>query len=651
MDQPSQHTASLTDDGRYKLLVDAITDYAVYMLDRDGYVSSWNPGAERFKGYRPQEIIGEHFSRFYTLEDRAAGVPTRALNQAVTEGRFEQEGWRLRKDGSRFWAHVVIDPIRLPTGEVIGFAKITRDLTERKAAEQALRSSEQQFKLLVEGVTDYALYMLDPTGRVSSWNAGAARIKGYGADEIIGHHFSRFYVEEELAAGAPETALRTAVAEGRFEKEGWRLRKDGSRFWAHVVIDAIRDDRGQVIGFAKITRDITERRDTQRALEQAREALFQSQKLEAIGQLTGGLAHDFNNLLMAVLGSLELVRKRLPADPRITPLIDNAIQGAERGAALTQRMLAFARKQELQLHAVDVAALVQGMTGLLQRSIGPSVQLETRFPSGLAPVFTDANQLENALLNLVVNARDAMPEGGLITIEATAQTIDRQVMAGLAPGDYVRLTVTDTGEGMDAMTVSRATEPFYTTKGVGKGTGLGLSMVYGLAEESGGRLVLRSQPGEGTVVELWLREARPDEAAAPSTDGVAAPRLDEVGPLVVLAVDDDELVLMNTLAMLEELGHRAIPAASGAEALAVLRSERVDLVITDYAMPHMSGTQLADAIRARKVEVPVLLTTGYAELQPGAEADLPKLAKPFRQDDLKRAVREVAGPVRRRAAE
>ncbi|CAN5508048.1 PAS domain-containing sensor histidine kinase [soil metagenome] len=651
MDQKAQHIASLTDDGRYKLLVDAITDYAVYMLDRDGLVSSWNPGAERFKGYRPHEIIGEHFSRFYTPEDRAAGVPARALNQAATEGRFEQDGWRVRKDGSRFWAHVVIDPIRLPSGEVIGFAKITRDLTERKLAEEALRSSEQQFKLLVEGVTDYALYMLDPTGLVSSWNAGAARIKGYRAEEIIGHHFSRFYVEADRLAGAPEAALRTAVADSRFEKEGWRLRKDGSRFWAHVVIDAIRDERQRVIGFAKITRDITERRDTQRALEQAREALFQSQKLEAIGQLTGGLAHDFNNLLMAVLGSLELVRKRLPVDPRITPLIDNAIQGAERGAALTQRMLAFARKQELQLQAVDVAALVQGMTGLLQRSIGPSVRLEIHFPTGLAPVFTDGNQLENALLNLVVNARDAMPGGGLVTIGATHHTIDQQAVGGLPPGGYVRLAVTDTGEGMDAKTVSRATEPFYTTKGVGKGTGLGLSMVYGLVEESGGRLVLVSQPGEGTVVELWLREARPEEQAIPAIDGLAAPDLDGIDSLVVLAVDDDELVLMNTLAMLEELGHRAIPAASGVEALAILQRERVDLVLTDYAMPHMSGTQLAEAIRGRKVEIPVLLTTGYAELQPGAGADLPRLAKPFRQDDLKRAVRLAAGPARRGVAE
>ncbi|HEX7944951.1 MAG TPA: PAS domain S-box protein, partial [Phenylobacterium sp.] len=336
-------------DGRYRLLVDAITDYAIYMLDVDGHVTSWNAGAQRFKGYQADEIIGQHFSRFYTAEDRAAGVPARALRTAAEEGRYETEGWRLRKDGGRFWAHVLIDPIRSPTGEMLGYAKVTRDLTERRAAEQSLRRSEEQFRLLVQGVTDYAIYMLDVDGHVTNWNAGAQRIKGYKPAEIVGHHFSRFYTEADRAAGEPARALATALAEGRFEKEGWRVRKDGTQFWAHVIIDAIRDDAGQVIGLAKITRDITERRETQASLEQARLALMQSQKLEAIGQLTGGVAHDFNNLLMAVLGSLELLKKRLPDDPRALALLENAVMGAERGAALTQRMLSFARKQELTL--------------------------------------------------------------------------------------------------------------------------------------------------------------------------------------------------------------------------------------------------------------------------------------------------------------
>jgi PAS domain S-box-containing protein len=642
MNDYEQIKASQSDAGRYRLLVDAITDYAIYMLDPAGNVTSWNRGAQRFKGYAPSEIIGKHFSRFYTEEDRATNLPARALQRAATEGRFEAEGWRLRKDGTRFWAHVIIDPIIQPDGELIGYAKITRDLTERRAAEVALRQSEEQFRLLVQGVTDYALYMLDPQGRVSNWNAGAQRIKGYRPDEIVGEHFSRFYTEEDRQAGIPALALQTAAREGRFEKEGWRLRKDGTRFWAHVVIDAIRDDDGQVVGYAKITRDVTERRESQTALETAREALFQSQKLDAIGQLTGGVAHDFNNLLMAVLGSLELVRKRVPPDPRVTPLIENAIQGAERGAALTQRLLAFARKQELQLAPVDLPTLVRGMAGLLQRSLGPTVEFEDRLADDLPPVRTDYNQLETALLNLAVNARDAMPDGGAITVEARPATMDQGSEADLSPGDYVRLIVRDTGAGMDAGTLARASEPFFTTKGIGKGTGLGLSMVHGLAEQSGGRLIMHSTPGEGTTAELWL----------PVAIGRADPRADlaedvetPVGSLVVLAVDDDELVLMNTSALLEDMGHQVLRAASGAEALLALRqNERIDLVITDYAMPNMNGLELAEAIKGRRPHLPIILATGYAEVPVSADATLPRLAKPFTQRDLRRALAEAVRP-------
>src|ERR1700712_1645540 len=312
--------SSFSDEGRYRLLIEAVTDYAIYMLDPSGIVTSWNPGAVRFKGYEPAEIIGQHFSRFYSEEDRKSGLPQRALETAAREGKFENEGWRFRKDGSRFWAHVIVDPIRSPNGELLGFAKITRDLTERKIAEEALRHSEQQFKMLLQSVTDYAIYMLGPDGQVSSWNAGAEKIKGYLPEEIIGQHFSRFYSEEDRSVGAPQQALDTAAREGRFEKEGWRVRKDGTKFWANVVIDAIRNPDGSILGFAKITRDITERKQAERSLEQAREALFQSQKMDAIGQLTGGVAHDFNNLLMAILGSLELAKKRLPDDPKITRL-------------------------------------------------------------------------------------------------------------------------------------------------------------------------------------------------------------------------------------------------------------------------------------------------------------------------------------------
>jgi PAS domain S-box-containing protein len=630
----------VTDDGRYRLLVEAITDYAIYMLDRDGYVSSWNPGARRFKGYETAEILGEHFSKFYTEQDRKAGLPARALATAAQEGRFEGQGWRVRKDGTTFWVHVVIDPIRDPSGEIIGFAKITRDLTERKKTEDALARSEQQFRMLVQGVSDYAIYMLDREGRVTNWNVGAQRIKGYTPEEIVGSHFSRFYTPEDVAAGEPGKGLATAMREGRFEKEAWRLRKDGTRFWANVVIDTIRAPDGELLGFAKITRDITERREAQIALERAREALFQSQKMEAIGQLTGGVAHDFNNLLMAVLGSLELLRKRVPTDDRAMLLLNNAFEGAKRGVALTQRMLAFARRQELSLTAVNVWTLVEGITDLLQRSIGPTITLENTIPHGLPAVKVDINQLENALINLAVNARDAMPSGGTLTLSACLETGEGAPVK-LAPGGYVRLSLTDSGEGMDEATLARAMEPFFTTKDVGKGTGLGLSMIHGMAEQIGGKLTLRSTLGKGTTADLWLPVAD-ERTQAGAVRSPAAPPSPAAGSFTVLVVDDDRLVLVNTGAMLEDLGHKVIEASSARKALDILRGGLVvDLVITDHAMPQMTGSRFAEILQAERPGLPVLLVSGYAELPPGSGTELPRLTKPFSLEDLAGAVQEL----------
>ena len=633
---------------RYRLLIEAVTDYAIYILDPSGVVTSWNPGAERIKGYKADEIIGQHFSRFYTEEDQQNGRPAHALEIAARDGKFEAEGWRVRKDGSRFWAYIVIDPIRGPSGEIIGFAKIARDLSEHKAAETKLRQSEEQLRLLVQGVTDYAIYLLDIEGRVSNWNIGAQRIKGYLPYEIIGQHFSRFYTEEDQKAGRPAHALETAAREGKFEAEGLRVRKDGSRFWAHVVIDAIRDDGGNVIGFAKITRDVTERRDAQEKLEKMREISLQSQKMEAIGQLTGGIAHDFNNLLTAVLGSLELLRKRLPDDPKTVALLENAAQGAQRGKTLTERMLAFARSQELKPEVLDIPELLRGMTELLQRSLGPSLKIETRFPLALGSVEADANQLEMALLNLAVNSRDSMEDGGEIIIAARQESISVGQSTLLKPGPYICLSVEDTGEGMDEETLRKAVEPFFTTKGPGKGTGLGLSMVHGFAEQSGGRFTLHSQKGKGTTAELWLPAARiSTQAVTPTRFEQGAPAK-VLRPLRVLAVDDDALVLMNTVAMLEDLGHSVYEAYSGREALEILRREdSVDLVITDQAMPQMTGTQLAKAIKHEWPDIPVLLATGYADRAPGDDISLPQLTKPYLQGELADAIVRV-NPARRK---
>ena len=632
----------MDEEERFRLLVNAVTDYAIYMLDRTGNVVSWNAGAERFKGYTAPEIIGRHFSLFYTDEDRRSGLPATALATSASTGKFEAEGWRVRKDGTRFWAHVVIDPIRDSAGDLIGFAKITRDLTERRAAEQSLQHSQEELRLLVQSVVDYAIYMLDPTGHVASWNAGAQRIKGYWPEEIIGQHFSRFYTEEDRAAGEPQRALATAEREGRFEKEGYRVRKDGTRFWANVVIDPIRDPDGRLRGFAKITRDITERRDAQQKLEQAREALFQSQKMDAIGKLTGGVAHDFNNLLTAVLGSLELVQRRIGDDPRVAPLVANAMQAARRGATLTQRMLAFARRQDLKPETIDIPSLVAGMTDLLDRSLGSNITIMTRFPPTMRLVLADRNQLEMALLNLAVNARDAMPGGGSITIEAREQELLPSNALGLAGGPYAVLSIVDHGEGMDEETVQRAMEPFFTTKGVGKGTGLGLSMVHGLAEQSGGRLVLKSQPGEGTTASLWLPTTQGTAEAAAGPGPVDGPSAAAAKSLAILAVDDDALVLLNTAAMLDDQGHRVTTAYSGKEALNILRrGEKFDLLITDQGMPGMTGAELIEIVRAEQPDLPIVLATGYAELPPGVAADMPRISKPFLQNHLLQVVKEA----------
>ncbi|HEY2464798.1 MAG TPA: PAS domain S-box protein [Steroidobacteraceae bacterium] len=546
-------------------------------------------------------------------------------------------------------------PIVLSDGTTGQFA-ITRDVTERntardaqrqlnceledkvkartrelEAALQRLQESERSFELLVDSVTDYALYMLDPTGQIVSWNSGAQRIKGYEAAEIIGKNFECFYSEQDRAAGVPATGLRTAAREGRLETEGWRLRKDGSRFWANVIIDAIRTD-GHLVGYAKITRDITERRAAEARLRQA-------QKMEAVGQFTGGAAHDFNNLLMAILGSLEILRKRMPNDPRLLGLLDNAMQGAKRGSSLTQRMLAFARRQELKQEAVDLAYLVNNMMELLERSLGPTINIETRYPHEAVRVRTDANQLETALLNLAINSRDAMPDGGTITISVSEQSIAGVHPTGLPPGPYACLAVADTGHGMDEATLARATEPFFTTKGIGKGTGLGLSMVDGLIGQSGGKLIVQSAQGRGTTMELWFPITTQPENAGERDITAASEGLLTRRQLCILAVDDDSLVLANIAAMLEDLGHRVIAVGSGARAIEEVESTpAIDIVLTDQAMPVMTGVQLIESLRARRPALPIILATGYAELPQGVSASIGRLSKPFTQRALAAAL-------------
>ncbi|HKU08586.1 MAG TPA: MHYT domain-containing protein, partial [Bradyrhizobium sp.] len=427
----------------------------------------------------------------------------------------------------------------LVAGATIGILIIglTAAVYDRAFAERAgreaemLRRSEEKFRLLVEGVADHAIFMLDSEGRVANWNLGASRLIGYG-EEIVGAHYGILHTVEDRDLGVPDLMLAAATRDGKSIGEGLRVRKDGSQFWAEATIRAVRNELGEAIGFAKIVRDVSERRRAQEALDRTRDALAVSQKMETIGQLTGGVAHDFNNILAVILGSLDLAKKRLHSeDPRILRLLDNAIQGAVRGASLTQRMLAFARKQDLKPVVVDVPELVRGMAALL--NFDPGIRVETQFPLQLSRVKVDANQLELAILNLAVNARDAIASsGGVISIAAR----EEQAIDGLAPGRYVALSVSDTGAGMDEETLRHAQEPFFTTKGVGKGTGLGLSMVKGLAEQSGGVLRLKSQRGEGTTAEIWLPASEEQVAPAPEPLRAAARNRPAVS---VLLVDDD----------------------------------------------------------------------------------------------------------------
>ncbi|MGN6100130.1 MAG: PAS domain-containing protein [Devosia sp.] len=449
--------------------------------------------------------------------------------------------------------------------------------------------------------------------------------------EVIGGLFfghaepSRFKEEHEALLSGLAGQAAVAIDNARLFRAVERENRERAR--AEEQLRALNETLE-----ARVAEEIEVRHKAEAALQQA-------QKMEAIGQLTGGVAHDFNNLLMAVTGSLELLRKRLPHDPQLTRLLDNAMEGAKRGTALTSRMLTFARRQELKVTAVDVKALFAGMAELLQRSLGPMISIETDFAPHLPLVRTDPTQLETALINIAVNARDAMHEQGTIRIAASETSV-----AGdpeLAPGRYVRLSVSDTGDGMDEETLRRAGEPFFTTKDVGKGTGLGLSMVHGLAHQSGGRLVLKSQAGEGTTAEIWLpvAESAPGTAAAsPAADrSVGQP----VRSLCVLAVDDDALVRMNTVAMLEDLGHTVIEASSAIDALAKVALTPVDLVITDHAMPQMSGAQLATALRRDHPHLPIVLATGYAELPDGEDPGLPRLAKPFSERQLAHILESV----------
>ncbi|GGB41264.1 histidine kinase [Sphingomonas metalli] len=624
-----QIPVELSGSERFERLVNSIRDYAIYLLDRDGHVASWNAGAERFKGYTASEIIGQHFSRFYTEEDRAAGLPARALRIAAETGTFEAEGWRVRKDGTRFWTSVVIDPVLDETGRLIGFAKVTRDVTDKRAAARALLESEQRFRLLVQGVRDYAIYMLDPEGYVTNWNRGAQAIKGYAAEEIIGRHFSTFYTEEDRQAGEPARALRVAIEQGKYEVEAWRERKGGQRFRAGVLIDPIHDEEGRLIGLAKITRDLTERWQAQQAVERARETMAQAQKMEAVGRLTGGVAHDFNNLLTIIRSSADLLKLPTLSAEKRDRYVDAIAQTADRAAALTSQLLAFSRRQPLKPELFDVGERLAAMQPLIQTSVGPTIDIAIGAGEGTV-VNADRNQFETAILNLVINARDAMPAGGALSL--TPGIVDALPAArghGGAEGRFVAVRIADTGSGIAPDTLEKIFEPFFTTKALNKGTGLGLSQVHGFAKQSGGDIDVQSEPGVGTAFTLYLPQVAHVGALQPLSERIGDRTM---ATRRVLLVEDNEAVGQFARSLFEELGQIVTWVQHGEAALELLERahDKIDLVFTDVIMPGISGLDLARSIRERWPALPVVLTTGYSHAL-AAEQDhgFPLLRKPY----------------------
>ncbi|MFC0202826.1 hybrid sensor histidine kinase/response regulator [Novosphingobium soli] len=620
----------------------------------------WDIAADRLH-------VDTHFAELYGIapEVAAAGLPPATFFKAIhPDDRaririavagmlagaelFSKEFRIVTPAGATLWMHGRGQCHLDEHEEPVRFTGLLVDVTERKRAEERLRIAQS-----AGGIGTFEYVDGFATATVSR---EFCRVLGLHPASVLPVQTINSVLQDSSLLLVPRPRDREAPesldAEFRITRKD-----DGEPRWIARRGEVIREGAGyRLVG---VIYDITSAKQQEAALrelndtletrveqevairQKAEEALRQAQKMEAVGQLTGGIAHDFNNLLMAVMSSLTLLQKRLPPDPTIERLIDNAMQGAQRGAALTQRMLAFARRQDLSAERIDVPELVRDMRDLMERTIGPQWSLDLAFPAELPAVMADANQLEMAILNLAVNARDAMPEGGAIRITAEHSRAPDTGAGGLAAGSYIALSVIDTGEGMDAATLARATEPFFTTKGPGKGTGLGLSMIHGLAKQLGGSFNLHSHPGEGTQATLWLPVAK-GEATPALPSSRAADEQERLGRLRIVAVDDDGLILMNTAALLEDLGHEVLEASSGEMALDLLRRyPDVDVLVTDQAMPGMTGTQLADHATAERGDLPIVLASGYGDVPQGSQARIVKLGKPFTQAMLEQALRQA----------
>jgi PAS domain S-box-containing protein len=634
---------------RLRLIVENVRDYAIFVTDRAGLITDWLPGAVNVFGWSVEEAVGQPAQMTFTPEDREKGAPEWEWSVAEQKGIAPNIRWHVRKDGARVFIEGSTTALRDRDGRLHGFLKIGQNVTARKQADEAVRQSEERLRRVLDQL--FALVgVTTPDGTFVEVNRAPLEGAGITAADVIGKPLWDAYWWS-YAPGVQEQ-LREAVARA---SNGEVLRYDiAARMDAEapVTIDfqiaPLRDDAGVITHLVPSAIVVEDRVRAQAELQQlnetleqrvadavdeltrAEEALRQSQKLESMGQLTGGVAHDFNNLLTPIIGSLDMLQRRQLGDERTQRLIGGALQSAERAKTLVQRLLAFARRQPLQPIPVALSALLTDMADLVSSTSGPRVEVELDVSPDLPAIKADPNQLEMAILNLSVNARDAMPDGGRLTIEASPAMVDAAHRSGLKPGEYVRLCVADTGVGMDEATLLRAVEPFFSTKGIGRGTGLGLSMVHGLAGQLGGALTIQSEVDVGTVVELWLPISA--EAALSAEPGQPVRRPSITG--LVLLIDDEDVVRASTADMLGELGYDVIEANSAKEGLSIIGSgSRPDIVVTDHLMPGMTGTELAHRLRTMERAIPTLIISGYAEDE-GIAPDLPRLTKPFRQSEL-----------------
>jgi PAS domain S-box-containing protein len=647
-------------------LLDSATDYAIIAMDLDGLVTSWNEGARRILGWTEEEMIGQPASVFFTLEDRQKGTQLAEMQNALDQGRGNDERWHQKKDGTCFWASGEMMPLRDENGTPQGFLKILRDRTDQRQAAEAQRADAEFLHSVLASSGD-CIKVLDLDAKLEFMNEGGLRIMEVSDFKAIrGRPWPGFWPaeEQEEAWAAIETAR--AGASARFQ--GFADTMKGTRKCWDVQVTAIPGALGRPEKLLAVSRDITEQKriegelrelndtlerrieERTRELRASEDQLRQSQKLDAIGQLTGGVAHDFNNLLTGISGSLEILQTRL-ARGQFTDVdrFISAAQGAsKRAAALTHRLLAFSRRQTLDPKPTNANRLIEGMEDLVRRTVGPSIEVETVLAEDLWITLCDVSQLENSILNLCINARDAMPDGGKLTIQTANTSLDGRAARekDMVAGQYVMVCVTDTGIGMAPEVIERAFDPFYTTKPMGQGTGLGLSMTYGFAKQSGGQVRIYSEVGRGTTMRIFLpRHAGEEDAESLPAQLTEAPRA-QAGE-TVLIVDDDEAVRMLVAEVLQELGYGAIEAADGTSGLNVLQSNaRIDLLITDVGLPGgINGRQIADAARVRRPGLKVLFITGYAEnavVRNGyLEAGMQIMIKPFTMEALATRIQDV----------